>query len=129
MGDTAAQTRLWVLPIDTLVVSKASKNAAASRAFVDFVAREKQNALYSKIRGEVAPYDYQKVLNPKIGAKALPDTHQVFVPYVKATHVGDSAVWPSSAIAATFATAMQGLFTGQRTVDDVLKAVDESWPK
>ena len=74
-SDTQAGTYMSVFTSDTLVVNAHSHNLPAARAFVDFVARQKQNTLLAKVAGGMAAYDYAAVLNPKIGAKALDEDH------------------------------------------------------
>jgi raffinose/stachyose/melibiose transport system substrate-binding protein len=128
---TQAGTFMTVFPFDTLAVNKKSRNLAAARAFVDFIAREKQSRLFSKILGEESPFDYQRALNPKIGAKALDDIHQFAAPYVTKgkIRISGQSTFPSTGSYVAIATTVQGLFTGQSSVDDVLKAADDNWGK
>jgi raffinose/stachyose/melibiose transport system substrate-binding protein len=130
-GVTAASTHMTLFPFDALAVNKKSKNLAAAYALVDFLAREKQANLFSRILGESDPFTYAKVLNPKIGAKALDNAHKFTAPFASTgrIRVSGNATWPSSAPYVAMGTAVQGLFTGQSSVDDVLKAGDDAWPK
>jgi ABC-type glycerol-3-phosphate transport system substrate-binding protein len=128
-SDTQAGTYMSVFTSDTLVVNAQSHNLPAARAFVDFVARQKQNTLLAKVAGGMAAYDYAAVLNPKIGAKALDEDHAPLAPYAKKIVIAGSTTWPSTAPLIAMGQAAQGLLTGQTTVDDVLKAADAAWPK
>jgi raffinose/stachyose/melibiose transport system substrate-binding protein len=128
-ADTQAGTRMTVFTSDTLVVNSRSSNLPAARAFVDFIARQKQNTLLCKVVGCVAAYDYARVLNPNIGAKGLDADHAAFAPYVGKIVIAGSTTWPSTAPLIAMGQVAQGLLTGQKTVDDVLKAADDAWPK
>ncbi len=130
-ADTAKSTYMTLFAGDTIVINKQSKNLPAARAFVDFLAREKQNRLFGKILGEENPYDYQKALNRKIGAKALDAAHRWTAPWATTGRikVSGQANFPTSAPTVAMGAALQGMFTGQtKSVDDVLKAADAAWP-
>jgi raffinose/stachyose/melibiose transport system substrate-binding protein len=130
-AETQAATYMTLFPFDTLAINKRTKNLAAARAFVDFIAREKQNRLWSKVQNEQSPFDYQRAFNPKIGAKALDDIHQWAASFATAgkIRISGQATWPTTEPFVAIATQVQGLFTGQTTVDDVLRAADNAWPK
>jgi raffinose/stachyose/melibiose transport system substrate-binding protein len=130
-ASTQAASYMTVYPQDTLVVNQRAKNMPAALAFVDFMAREKQDRLFSTINGGVSPYDYQRAFNPRIGARALDELHQFASSFATAgrIRVTGHALWPSTDPFLAIGNAVQGLFTGQTTVDDVLRAADNAWPK
>ena len=132
-GATAKDTYMTLFPFDTLVVNKKSPNLAAADAFVDFIAREKQSRLFSKILGEVDPYTYQSIFKkPKTAATLVDSIHQAVVPYAATNRirVSGNATWPTSDVYVAIGTAVQGIFTGQTaSANDVLKAADEAWAK
>ena len=122
-------TYMTLFPSDTLVVNAHSHDSAAADAFVAFVARPAETAKLNAILGNASPLEYARVLNPKIGAKALDANHRAFAPYVKRIIFAGTATWASLAPLTAMGTAAQGLFTGQDTVDQVLQATDTAWPK
>ncbi len=128
---TQAGTYMTVFPNNALSVNKKAQNMPAALAFVDFLAREKQDRLWANIGGRVSAYDYQRAFNPKIGATALDAVHQFAAPYAKAgkIRVTGQALWPSTDPFEAIARGVQGLLTGQKTVADVLKSADDAWPK
>jgi hypothetical protein len=95
------------------------------------MAREKQARLFARIIGEVDPFTIQQVLNPKIGVKALDAAHQYMAAHAASGKVAVSGhlLWRSTETFTSFGTTVQGLFTGQTTVDDVLRAADTAWSK
>jgi raffinose/stachyose/melibiose transport system substrate-binding protein len=91
--------------------------------FLDFMARPKQNSLFTKLTHTIAPYDYLKGNFPadfKPEAALIKQGH-----WRVSTHV----TWPTPLEANTLGTQITGLFTGQKSPDDVLKAVDAVWGK
>lgn len=91
--------------------------------FLDFMARPKQNALFTKLTHTIAPYDYIK--------GNLPADFKPEAALIKQGHwrVSTHVTWPTPLEANTLGTQITGLFTGQKTPDDVLKAVDAVWGK
>jgi raffinose/stachyose/melibiose transport system substrate-binding protein len=128
-GRTAALTRATLFPADTLTVNSKASNMVAARAFVDFAALEEQSRLFARTSGSQAPSDYQRVLDPAVGAKALDAVHQFAVPYARSKRlvVTGQAEWPTVAPFVALGTGVQGLLTGQRTVRQVLRAADAAW--
>jgi raffinose/stachyose/melibiose transport system substrate-binding protein len=126
---TAAGTYMTVFPNSSIAVNKKAHNMAAAVAWVDFMARQGQDELFSRVAARESAYSYQRALNPKIGAKALDAVHQFAAPYATKgkIKVTGQAFWPTTASFTAFATGVQGLLTGQSTVDDVLKAADAAW--
>ncbi len=54
-GPTRATTYMTLVATDGVAVNKKASNISAARAFVDFLARQKQNSLFATVQGEVAP--------------------------------------------------------------------------
>jgi raffinose/stachyose/melibiose transport system substrate-binding protein len=94
-----------------------------AKKFIDFMAREQQSRLYSKVSGDIAPLDVKKGLVPAYMKADLG-------PYFKAGKYDTlkTHAWPNEAIFADgLAAGMLGLFTGQTTVDSILAKMDQLW--
>lgn len=127
-GRTKDETYIVLDPNENFAVNKKSGNISAAREFVDFLAQPEQSRILAKTVGTVAPQDYARARDAKVSAKALGKDHELFAPHASRFVVNPSNLWPTPEIASEMAQAAQGLFSGQSTVDDVLKAADEAWP-
>jgi len=110
--------------LNTLIsVNAASKNLEAAKAFVDFIATPEQSALYAETAGTVSPTDAAAGTVP---ADMNPTMAQLFKDgRVKPQPNVD---WPNSAVYnEALGQGVQGLFTGQKTVDQVLQDMDNAW--
>jgi raffinose/stachyose/melibiose transport system substrate-binding protein len=121
-ADTAKGTLIPIGSAITLVVNKASPNAAAARKFVDFMARPKQAALIARITGGIEPFaaskgDVATFLSPM--APLFKQGKTVLQPF---------AGWPNNnMIFGTVFPGFQGLFTGQKTPAQILQDMDTTW--
>ena len=96
-------------------------NEAAAQAFVDFVARPAQDALYAKVGGGVTQYQLLKGELPDFMssmASILQDQSYVVAP---------SNSWWNPDVAGALEQQGEGLLTGQTTIDGVLNAMDAAW--
>jgi raffinose/stachyose/melibiose transport system substrate-binding protein len=93
---------------------------AAALAFINFIARPKQNALYTQVTGGVTSYQFLK--------GQIPSFMSGFAPvFAQGRYVPDpSASW-SNANVVTPLTQAIGLITGQASIDDILNAMDAAW--
>jgi raffinose/stachyose/melibiose transport system substrate-binding protein len=130
---------LFVLPADnaadtvvpsgvgqlTFAVSKDTKHPKEARMFIDFLARPKQNSLYAKLNGIVAGDDFRKGLLPagvEAGTVRLAKAGRI----VAAAPPG----WPRPDLglfAPGLVFQIAGLFTGQKTPDQILQTEDTLW--
>src|SRR5262249_52890546 len=98
-------------------------NQAAARAFVDFVARPKQDALYAELTGGLTQYELLEDQLPQFMAPFEPvitGHRYVFAP---------QAAWWNPDTAQVLSQQGIGLITGQVSIDDVLSAMDAAWKK
>jgi raffinose/stachyose/melibiose transport system substrate-binding protein len=122
-GTSATQTTTFISLLQALSVNahSSAKNQAAAQTFVDFVARPKQNALFTKLTGGLSQYQLLKVQIPTFMsslASVFAKQKYVINPYV--------SWWNASALLAMQQNQI-GVITGQRSIDDVLKAMDAAW--
>ena len=89
--------------------------------FINFIARPKQNALFTQITGGLTQYQFLK--------GQLPSFMSAFTPvFAQNRYIVDpfAALGNGKVGAAEFEQA-QGLLTGQTTVDGAVSAMDAAW--
>ncbi len=128
-ADNAKDTKVTVHNGNfTLVVSKTTAHPTEVKTFINFLGRTKQNTLLAKVTDSAAGYDLIK-------GKLLPD---IFKEVSKdLTTPGKSATawafsWPrpdKGLYVPTFYQQVVGLFTGQRTPDQILQTMDALWDR
>jgi raffinose/stachyose/melibiose transport system substrate-binding protein len=130
-GTTQKRTQLTVVPFQALSVNAKAKNPVAARAFVDYMASRPASVQFTKLLGEQPPYDYQRALNRKIGAKALDADHKFAAPFATAgkIQVAGNALWPTTNVFVAIQQGVQGMLTGQSTPAGILRNADAAWPK
>ncbi len=97
------------------------QNQAAAQAFVDFLARPAQNALFAKITGEVTQYQILKGQLPAF----MPAFKPVFADGAYTDAPGDG--WWNPNVSLVLQQDGIGLITGQESIDDILNAMDAAW--
>jgi raffinose/stachyose/melibiose transport system substrate-binding protein len=120
--DSAKDTRVVVNASGNLSVNAATKNPQQARTFINFLGRPKQASLFAKITGGVSDYDVKKCV--------LPATLKEFLPMCKAGKViaAETGRWANQNLGLAYLNpSMQGLITGQKSVDDILKGLDYLW--
>ena len=106
----------------TLSISAASEHKTAAAAFLEWMASEEAQQKYYEYSGElpVSAYDTLDlagtIYEPVVGL--LSDGSYTTLP---------NNVWPNPAVYDALGTGVQGLLTGQKTIDDVLSAMDTAW--
>ncbi len=124
-GDTAADTQAEVnTSLTTISISSTTGHPKEARMFVDFVSRPKQSAVFAKAIGSIS--------GPEITAGTVPQTLSDMAPLFKSGKAQFLAVsgWPRPDLGLYvpgLLTQIPGLFTGQRTVDQILQREDEAW--
>ncbi|MFI0478997.1 ABC transporter substrate-binding protein [Actinomadura sp. 9N215] len=110
-----------ILPLEVsgLSVAARGKNVDEAVKFLDFVAQKRE--LYAEKTGAFSPAQMQR--------GELPAFLKPLEPLAKQGRysLGASTMWPSDAPAQAAYKTMAGLYNKTRTVDDILKAMDESW--
>lgn len=120
-GPTADTTRAITEYNDSFSVNAKSPNQEAAMKLVDFLSQPDQLAAYAKIQGEISV--------PDSVTGTVPELYSAFGPLLqqKKTVTLPSLVWPNPAVGTAMAPGMQGLITGQKTIADVLKDLDNAW--
>jgi raffinose/stachyose/melibiose transport system substrate-binding protein len=103
-------------------VNAASKSKDAAKAFLDWAAQPEQTKAFAEIDGALPvtgldSYDFNGGAYKNVGD------------LIKGGKYGPlpNSQWPNSAVYDALATGVQGLITGQKTVDQVLQAMDTAW--
>jgi raffinose/stachyose/melibiose transport system substrate-binding protein len=117
-ADVAANTWVTVQPAGGIGVNAKSSNKAAAVAFLDFLGREKQQRLFAQLNYLVSPYDALRGNLPGIYGDLKP----WFVAKKVVTNLNGE--WPNTSMNTNMGTSIQGLFTGQKTIDEVLRDMD-----
>ena len=103
-------------------LSADSKNKVAALKFLDWMAEPEQTARFAEIEGDL----------PVSGIDDLDLADSVFAPVEDILKSGSyaplpNATWPNAAVYDALGMGVQGLLTGQRTVDQVLADMDAAW--
>jgi raffinose/stachyose/melibiose transport system substrate-binding protein len=121
--DNAGDSQVTLQPQGGLSLNKKASPAAkkAALTFIDFVAREKQSRLFAKINFLISPFDVLK--------SNLPTAYADLTPWFKGGKVINTITtrFPNTQFATLFGTSAQGLFTGQKTANDVLADMDKAF--
>lgn len=120
-GETLARTRAVGIAANTIGVNSASRNKNAALTFVDFIAREGQSQLAARTLSQISPLDVKRGNLPAPFAENYSQLYKAGR-VVISPHTG----W-SAEVFLKFNTEGQGLFTGQRTITQVLAALDATW--
>lgn len=120
-GVTADTTTIYASANNALFVNAASKNKAAAKAFLDWVAQPENAKAYAGFSG-----------NLPIGEISAADLPADYAPIADKLASGDflplpNSDWANGQVYDALGQGFQGLLTGQTTVDDVLKAMDDAW--
>jgi raffinose/stachyose/melibiose transport system substrate-binding protein len=97
-----------------------SKNAAAAKKFVEWAASDAGQQVYAKAANSLP-----------LGTDL---SKTIYAPVADIVNNGDfiplpNSEWPNAAVYDALGTGVQGLLTGQKTVDAVLAAMDTAWGK
>lgn len=121
--DNAADTQVTLQPQGGMSINaKASASAKkAAQTFIDFVAREKQDRLFAGLNFLISSFDAKR--------GTLPPAYADLSPWFKAGKVINTITTrlPNTSFTTVFGTSAQGLFTGQKSVTDVLNDMDKAF--
>ncbi|MGZ8696117.1 MAG: ABC transporter substrate-binding protein [Gaiellaceae bacterium] len=122
-GSSPAQTTTLITLLQALSVNahSSARNQAAAQTFIDFTARPAQNAHLTQATGGLSQYQLLKRQLPGFMSSlgtVFAKHRYVINPYVSWWNEGTLYAMQQNQI---------GLITGQRSVEDVLKAMDAAW--
>ncbi|MDP9936760.1 raffinose/stachyose/melibiose transport system substrate-binding protein [Paenarthrobacter nicotinovorans] len=122
-GDTADETRVSASSGIALVVNAKAKDNAAAMKLLDFLSQPEQRASYAEHAGTIAPN-----AGPN-NSDIYPEVLEPLKPYMDPSKVLtlNYLFWPNAGVAQQLATSAQGLFTGQKTSDQILSDTDKAW--
>jgi raffinose/stachyose/melibiose transport system substrate-binding protein len=117
---TAMTTYLHLSSGLSINAHSSPQNQAAALMFINFIARPKQNALYTQVTGGLTGYQWLK--------GQLPPFMSAFAPVLANNRyiVDPAATWTGS-VGLVETNGGTGLLTGQSTVDGVLTGMDAAW--
>ncbi|KAA9105084.1 ABC transporter substrate-binding protein [Microbacterium rhizomatis] len=109
-------------PTYSLAINKASKNSVAAAAFLDWIAQPAQAGIFADAAGSL----------PISGLSDLDLSTTIYSAVADELNNGDytplaNTNWPNASVYDALATGVQGLLTGQSTVDSVLASMDTAW--
>jgi raffinose/stachyose/melibiose transport system substrate-binding protein len=114
-----------VVPIsanDLISANARSSHLNEAKTFIDFLARPKQNSVWSKATGTIAPWDARNGVVPP----ALKEDAALFKQ--GKIIIGPQQDWPNPSVySVALAQGVQGLLTGQKTVAQTLQDMDRAW--
>jgi raffinose/stachyose/melibiose transport system substrate-binding protein len=122
-GTVAGQPMTYIQLGGSLSINAHSSPAkqAAARTFIDFVARPAQNALYAQVLGSLTQREFLKQEIPSF----MRPMASVFSDH--AYVINPTLTWWNPSVGNALMQDAIGLVTGQRTVDQVLQAMDAAW--
>ncbi|MFJ9243849.1 ABC transporter substrate-binding protein [Streptomyces sp. NPDC101776] len=122
-ADTSAQTKVSAASGIALVVNAKAANAPLARKLIDFLSEPKQRASYARTAGTIAPGAGAD------GSDVYTDALTPLKPYLTTERAQtlNYLFWPAASVAQELATSAQGLFTGQKSAQQVLKDADRAW--
>jgi raffinose/stachyose/melibiose transport system substrate-binding protein len=125
-AEKPADQRLTVQPTPTFWVNKTNGDARlqATLKLVDFIARPKQAETYGRATGALVPAEALRTGVLPSYLTALKPLTPLFKRPLVTTF---SAIWPNANIANAAVNGVTGLFTGQKTIDQILTDMDNAW--
>jgi raffinose/stachyose/melibiose transport system substrate-binding protein len=121
-GVAAATTRLFDSPSDALGVNAHSKHVDAALAFAEYMSEPKIADIYAGYTGNASM--------TTVTTKEFPASFSYVAPILKNQSkfypLADLS-WPNPTVYSALTAGVQGLLTGQATVDQVLANMDSAW--
>jgi raffinose/stachyose/melibiose transport system substrate-binding protein len=117
-GDVPEDTRVIVQPSGGMAIWTEAASAEAANLFLDFISQEDQAAVFARASQVISPAEATAGNLPGVYAdlKSYFDNGQILS--------DPTAIWPNTDMNSNFGESLQGLFTGQKTVDEVLADMD-----
>ncbi len=114
--------RILAGPNYSLSVNADSEQKEAAQDFLDWVAEPEQAQLFAELSGVL----------PVTGLEDVDLSATEYAPVAdllqnESYSALPNSAWPNQSVYDALSTGVQGLLTDQRTVDDVLAAMDEAW--
>jgi raffinose/stachyose/melibiose transport system substrate-binding protein len=118
-ADIAKNTWLTAQAAGGIGLNVKSSNKEAALTFIDFLGREGQQRLFARINYLVSPFDALK--------GNLPGIYGDLKSWFAADKVVSTitAEWPNTSMGTNSGASIQGIFTGQKSVADVLADMDK----
>jgi raffinose/stachyose/melibiose transport system substrate-binding protein len=123
-AEKAADTRLFASPSNAIAINASTEHKDAALAFLDFMAQPENTAEFASLSGNAPIGDVSTETLPAAFANLEPylSDQSKFFPLA-------NLFWPNGEVYNALGTGVQGLLTGQTTVDAVLASMDAAWDK
>ena len=118
-GVTADDTRIFLVCSGGLGINKDTKNADAAKAFLNFMNRPEESSKFAAASTIISP---QQAKSGQLEG-TYTDLNPIFTADNKVLPV-PADYYPNSSFATKTGESIQGLFTGQKTVDQILADMD-----
>ena len=117
-GEVAENSRIVVQPAGGMAVWTKAKSPEAAAQFLDFISKDAQAAVFARASQVISPAEAT--------AGNLPGLYADLASYFSKGQVlsDPTAIWPNTDMNSNVGESLQGLFTGQKTVDQVLADMD-----
>ncbi|MGO4533514.1 ABC transporter substrate-binding protein [Leifsonia sp. 2MCAF36] len=122
-GAKATDTFLFASPTNALAINAGSKHIDAAKTLLKFWTRPENLDAFAKANGNLS-------LTTVLNGSHVPDQYASLEPYLtdpKRNAPLPNLVWPDASVYDALGTGVQGLLTGQTTVDQVLASMDSAW--
>lgn len=120
-GTTSADTRILNSVSYAASINKKTKNLAAAKAFVNYISSPTGQAVFTKVTGSLTnKWVFDPTAQPWFTPIASLIGQGKFVPQPNSS-------WSNAQVYTKLGSGIQGLLTGQATVDAVLQSMDAAW--
>jgi raffinose/stachyose/melibiose transport system substrate-binding protein len=132
-GPTPETSYVPVAPSDSLAVNKASPVRSAAVRFIDFLAQPQEARRMATLQGAFSWSDYKQLEEGSLSQSDFQRTGlswaSGYLPTIRAKRVRQlgNLLWPNGKVYDVLGTDIQGLLTGQKTIDGTLSDMDAAW--
>lgn len=122
-GETEEETFLFASPSNALAINAASPHVDAAKALLEFWMQPEQLEAFAEVSGNVS---LTSILNGTPVADRFASLDAYLTDPSRNAPL-PNLVWPNTEVYDALGTGVQGLITGQTTVEQTLQAMDAAW--
>lgn len=123
-GETAEDSRLLASPVNALAINEASEHKDTAVEFLEFIAQPENQDALAESNGNIS-------IQVALSDEAVPEQYPLLTPYFEQQDqlvTQPSLVWPNG-VYEELGRGVQGLLTGQASVDQVLESLDAAYDR